>query len=62
MEAATVTRWKPFVRGTVEDHALSCDHYGVLSGEALSAVAAELDARLREMTEPGLTPAKEVDP
>ncbi|MFF3543233.1 type I polyketide synthase [Streptomyces platensis] len=61
-DAAPVTRWKPFVRGRVEDHALPCDHYGVLSGEALSAVAAELDARLREMTEPGLTPVKDVDP
>ncbi|WP_330318643.1 alpha/beta fold hydrolase [Streptomyces platensis] len=48
-EAAPVTRWKPFVRGTVENHALPCDHYGVLHGDALPAVAAELDARLRNL-------------
>ncbi|OSY42585.1 Phthiocerol/phenolphthiocerol synthesis polyketide synthase type I PpsE [Streptomyces platensis] len=61
-ETAPATRWKPFVRGTVRNHALPCDHHGVLSGEALSAVAAELDARLREMTEPGRTPVKGIDP
>ncbi|GGW83132.1 type I polyketide synthase [Streptomyces caelestis] len=40
-------RWKPLVGGSVDNRDLPCDHQGVLRGEALRIVGAELNAALR---------------
>ncbi|MBB4928199.1 type I polyketide synthase [Kitasatospora kifunensis] len=46
---APVTRWKPYVGGSVENRDLPCDHYSVLRGEALDIVGAELGVRLERL-------------